>query len=158
MNTDTVSIEIPAEVLAAVLDHQSQIQELLAPYLIALNPNERRDLPKMAEKTVSFVRKTLDYAESNPEFAPKYLNVPALQIDVKAVEDLTSVEQPAQSTAVQLNDTIMLAGSEAYVAALIYYNSVKEASRRNIPGAKTIFDDLKVRFEQSKKKVIPIAA
>lgn len=152
MNTDSVSIQIPADVLAQVLDLQSQINQLMAPYLIAITPGERHDVPKMGEKTVSFVSKALDYAQSNPEFAPKYLNTEALQIDVKAVSDLTAVEQPVQNLFVQLSDTIIMAGSEAYIAALMYYNSVKEAARRNVPGAKAIYDDLKVRFNQAKKK------
>lgn len=126
MNADSLSIQIPPEVLAQVLDLQSQINQLMAPYVIALTPDERHDLPKMAEKTVSFVSKALDYAESNPEFAPKYLDIKALQTDVKAVTDLTSVEQPVQNLFIQLNDTIMMAGSEAYIAALMYYNSVRQ--------------------------------
>lgn len=152
MNADSISIQIPPEVLVQVLDLQSQINQLMAPYVIALTPDERHDLPKMAEKTVSFVSKALDYAESNPEFAPKYLDIKALQTDVKAVTDLTSVEQPVQNLFIQLNDTIMMSGSEAYIAALMYYNSVKAAARRNVPGAKAIYDDLKVRFEQARKK------
>jgi hypothetical protein len=158
MSTDTVSIVIPSETLSQVLDLQNQIKALMAPYLKALTAAERRELPKMADKTFPFVSKALDYAESNPEFAPKYLNVEALQIDVQAVTDLTSVEQPALNFSTQLNDTIMLCGSEAYVAALMYYNSVKEAARRNIPGAKAIFDDLKSRFEQSRKNEVAKAA
>lgn len=152
MNADSISIQIPPEVLVQVLDLQSQINQLMAPYVIALTPDERHDLPKMVEKTVSFVSKALDYAESNPEFAPKYLDIKALQTDVKAVTDLTSVEQPVQNLFIQLNDTIMMSGSEAYIAALMYYNSVKAAARRNVPGAKAIYDDLKVRFEQARKK------
>ena len=152
MSTDNVSIVIPPETLTQVLDLQNQIKTLIQPYLVALTPEQRHELPKMAEKTVAFVSKALDYAESNPEFAPKYLDVDALQVDVKAVEDLTSMEQPALNFSTQLNDTIMMCGSEAYIAALMYYNSVKEAARRNVPGAKAIFDDLKIRFEQSKKK------
>ena len=158
MSTDNVSIVIPPETLTQVLDLQNQIKTLMQPYLLALTPEQRHELPKMADKTISFVSKTLDYAESNPEFAPKYLDVDALQIDVKAVEDLTSIEQPAVNFSTQLDDTIMMSGSEAYIAALMYYNSVKEAARRNVPGAKAIYDDLKVRFEQSKKKEVLKAA
>jgi hypothetical protein len=44
----------------------------------------------------------------------------------------------------------MLAGSEAYVAALSYYNTVKLASQMDIPNSKTIYEDLKTRFKKSK--------
>jgi len=157
MIQDSVTIVIPPDVLTQVLDLQTQVKTLLAPYLVALTPDERRGIPKMSDKTVTFVSKTLEYANAYPQFAPAYLNMEGLQIDVKAVDDLTSVEQLVENLASQVSDSIMLSGSEAYVAALTFYNSVKEAARRNVPGAKAIYDDLKVRFEQSKKKAVPAA-
>jgi hypothetical protein len=155
MIQDSVTIVIPPDVLAQVLDLQTQVKNLLAPYMVALTPDERRGIPKMSDKTVTFVSKTLEYANAYPQFAPAYLDVPGLQIDVKAVDDLTSVEQLVENLSLQLNDSIMISGSEAYVAALTFYGSVKEAARRNVPAAKAIYDDLKVRFEQSKKKAVP---
>jgi len=157
MIQDSVTIVIPPDVLTQVLDLQTQVKTLLAPYLVALTPDERRGIPKMSDKTVTFVSKTLEYANAYPQFAPAYLNMEGLQIDVKAVDDLTSVEQLVENLASQVSDSIMLSGSEAYVAALTFYNSVKEAARRNVPGAKAIYDDLKMRFEQSRKKAVPAA-
>ena len=42
----------------------------------------------------------------------------------------------------------MLSGSEAYGEALAYYQSVKQAAKRNIPDAKVIYQDLRKRFEK----------
>lgn len=148
-NTNAVSIVIPPAVLADALALVNQVLSLLNPYLLALTPQERHDLSKMSDKSVAFVSKTLQYAESNPQFGPGYLNIPDLHIDVRAVEDLTTIENPAESLAMQLNDTIMKAGSEAMKTALVYYSSVKRASAEDAPGAKAIYDDLKVRFEEN---------
>ncbi len=159
MSTENVvSIVVPPAILAEALDHVTQALYLLNPYLVALTPEERHDLSKMSDKSVAFVTKALQYAETNPQFAPGYLSIPDLQIDVQAVQDLTSVENPANSLAMQLNDTIMKAGSEAMQIALVYYSSVKRASEENAPGAKAIYDDLKVRFEKRKTVVTPAAA
>jgi hypothetical protein len=152
---ETVSIVIPPDVLAQVIDLQTQVKNLLAPYLVALTPDQRHDLPKMSDKTVTFVQKTLEYTNAYPQFAPAYLDVEALQVDVKAVDDLTSIEQLVENLSMQLNDSILMSGSEAYVAALTFYNSVKIAARRDVPSAKAIFDDLRVRFEQARKKAVP---
>lgn len=143
---------IPAEVVTQALDLTGQLQTLLAPYLHALTPEERHNMLKMKDKTVAFVTKALGYAEASPQFGPAYLNVGELHADVENVNGLTQIEQPVESLQLQLNDTIMMSGSEAYTAALSYYNSVKEAARRNVPGAKAIYDDLKVRFERTKEK------
>lgn len=151
-NKNVVSIVIPPAELAEAQRLLTSALSLLKPYLLALTPEDRMHLPKMADKSFAFVSKTLRYAESNPEFAPAYLNVPELHIDVTATEQLTSLEQYAESLLTQLSDTIMLTGSEALLASLMFYSSVKRASQENVPGAKAIYDDLKVRFEKGKKK------
>ena len=153
----SVSIEIPAALLLEIQQLIVSANAKLAPYLVALTPQERQGLPKMADKTVAFVTKALQFAQSNPEFAPAYLDVPALQTDVKAVQDLTSLEHLLENLVSQLNDTIMLSGSEAYVAGLTYYQSAKVASNRNVPGAKIIYDDLSQRFDFARKKAIKAA-
>jgi len=40
----------------------------------------------------------------------------------------------------------MMAGSDAYVGALSYYNSVKYGAKVNAADAKVIYEDLKQRF------------
>src|SRR3954451_19105961 len=117
---ETVSIVIPPDVLSQVIDLQTQVKNLLAPYLVALTPDQRHDLPKMSNKTVTFVQKALEYSTAYPQFAPAYLDAEALQVDVKAVDDLTSIEQLVENLSMQLNDSILMSGSEAYVAALTF--------------------------------------
>ena len=46
----------------------------------------------------------------------------------------------------------MLAGSEAYTAALAYYQSAKTAAKRKIPGAEVIYRDLAERFPGAPRK------
>jgi len=57
-----------------------------------------------------------------------------------------------------LDDTTMEAGAESYVNALSYYNSVKQAAKMNIPGAKAIYDDLKKRFAGNGPKKSELSA
>ena len=101
----------------------------------------------MADGSAPFVGKALGYAKTNPQFMPAYVNIPELEIDFNAVIDLTGFAHICDKLTNGLSDTITLSGSEAYVAALSYYNSVKNASKMNVPGAKAIYDDLKKRFE-----------
>ncbi len=146
---------IPPDVLQQATALVTQLQTLLQPYLEALTPEQRVALPKMADKTVAFVNDGLQLAETNPQFAPSYLDVKQLQLDVDSVNAFTQLEMPLQSLSMQLNDTVMLAGSDAYVAALMFYNSIKEATKRNVPGAKAIYEELKKRFEQKKSPAPP---
>jgi hypothetical protein len=107
----------------------------------------------MGDKTVAFVSKALAYAKENPMLCPPYLNVAEFEKDMLLVESLDSVLRPLTAIAEGLDDTTMLAGSEAYAAALIFYNSVKMASKMNIPGTDAIYNDLSARFPgRSSKK------
>jgi hypothetical protein len=44
----------------------------LKPHIIALTPDERRAIPKMSDKTLPFMEKTLDYYQAAPQFAPPF--------------------------------------------------------------------------------------
>lgn len=154
--SNAISIEIPEADIQTVKDALATIQSTLAPFLIALTPEQRKTIPKMSDGTVPFVTKVMDYATSDPQFAPPYMDVPEMKKDFDATTQLMPLLRTVEQVESNLNDTTMLAGSEAYIAALSYYNSVKMAAKMNIPGAKTIYDDLKVRFEgQGKVKVTP---
>lgn len=141
----TISEEEEARVTAAI----EELTSILKPRLESLTKEQRSEIPKMGDGTEPFVEKVLDYAKSNEEFAPAYMDVAELEIDMNAVNQLKDIYRPLIQLVEQLDDSIMLAGSEAYVSALAYYNSVKIGSRMNVAGAKSIFDDLKQRFAKT---------
>jgi hypothetical protein len=51
-----------------------------------------------------------------------------------------------------VEDTIMVAGSEAYYAALAVYHNVQAAAKQDIPGAKAIYEDLRPHFPGGRKR------
>jgi hypothetical protein len=65
---------------------------------------------------------------------------------------LRTVHISAKQLSDNIDDTEMIAGSEAYQAALAFYNSVKAAAAQDIPGAKEVYADLKTRFPRVKRK------
>lgn len=148
-----VSIVLKPEDLKKVLDSISAANAVLKPYLVALTPAERQELPKMSDGTAPFVQKTLEYAQTNAGFVPAYIDVKDLKTDFDAVEALAQIFRPIEQLYFNLSDTMTLSGSEAYVASLAFYNSVKQAAKMNVPGAKAIAEDLKMRFSGQGKKV-----
>ena len=147
-----VSFKISETDMSTINSSISSIVTTLKPYLLALAPEERQELAKMSDKSVAFVDKCLTYAKTNPEFAPPYLIIADLEEDLENVRLLTAFCNPLELITTGLDDTIMLAGSEAYSAALSFYNSVKQASKQNVPNAKTIYEDLRARFPQKGNK------
>lgn len=142
------------EVKAAI----ETLKNKLLPNLKVLTPDERRELPKMGDKTTAFVQKTLEYCKANPALCPPFLDVAALGVDVKAVENIRSVYQPLLQIVEALDDTMLLSGSEAYAGSLMFYNSVKFGAKTNISGAGTIYDDLSARFPGKPKGANAAAA
>lgn len=146
-----IAIQIPEADVTEINAAIETLKTKLQPYLIALTPEDRKLLPKMSDKTIPFVDKALDYAQNSPQFAPQYMNVPEMKVDLDALNTLTEFYRPLKQIISGLDDTMMLSGSEAYIAALSYYNSVKMAAKMNVPAAKPIYDDLKERFNRKSK-------
>lgn len=88
----------------------------------------------------------MGYAISNPEFVPAYMNSGDLAIDFANTTGLNPVLKLAEQLSNNLNDTEMVAGSEAYVSALMYYNNAKQGDKNGIPHARSIYEDLQKRF------------
>ena len=143
-----VSIQIPEKDLQTIIKKLQDIKTMMKPHLVALQPSERKNMLKMSDRTLPFVQKANEYAQSRQDFSPPYLNISELDIDLKAVEDLTRIYREVEQLGKSLDDTIMLSGSEAYGEALAYYQSVKQAAKRNIPDAKSVYEDLRKRFER----------
>jgi len=146
-----VSITISDESSANILGAVEIIQQNL-PVLINLTEEERQTLAKMGDKSVAFVSKNLEYAKQNPHVVPSFLDMPEFEKDVNAVADLSKILKPLRQLVEKLDDTTMQSGSEAYTAALIFYNAVKGAAKAGVPGMKTIYEDLKARFPGRGKK------
>jgi hypothetical protein len=146
-----INFSIPDEVIADVTSKLNDIVNQLRPYLIALTPTERTEIPKMSDGTLPFVQKCLSYCQSNPEFAPAFVDFDGLFADMKVYEQLTPIYRLIFQLENKLNDTTMEAGAESYVSSLAYYNAVKYATRMDAPGAKAIADDLSKRFARSSK-------
>ena len=143
---------IPPDVLAQAQTKIQEVQALLAPYMLALTPEERRELPKMGAKTISFVEKAFDFAQQNPNLVPPYLDLAAFGVDFNDAHGLWTVHNMVQQVEEGIADTEMLAGSEAYQAALVFYKSVKMAAAQDVPGARAVYEELKSRFPQRGRK------
>jgi hypothetical protein len=143
---------IPADILAQAQALVNQTNALLLPYVKPLTPAERHAMAKMGEKTLSFVEKAHGFAGQNPNLCPPYLDMAAFDIDFADAHNLWTLLVSMKQLYENVDDTEMLAGSEAYQSALVFYNYVKMAVRHDIPGAKAVYEELKKRFPGRKRK------
>jgi hypothetical protein len=119
----------------------------LMPHLLELTNDEKHSIPKMKDKTVAFVTKSYEHAVNNPILVPAYVDVIEFKKDTNAVTLLRQFQNPLMELMKALEDTMTVAGSEAYISALSFYTSVKSAAKNNVPGAQVVYEDLSIRFK-----------
>jgi hypothetical protein len=147
-----LNILIPTTVIDEVMLKLQECKTSLAPYLQGLTTEERKSLFKMGNKTVANVQKTKSYVDTNPEFVPGYMDKTEFLKDEAIVSLLIPISNLALQLATDVDDTVMLAGSEALQAAMLYYGQVKEANSRGIPTARPIYEDLSQRFSKRTRR------
>lgn len=123
------------------------------PFLIGLSVQERRQIPKMGRKAQTFAVRALDMAVQHNEVMPRHLNIEEARRDIALFEALSPILQAVNHLRELLGDTQMLAGSEAYAAARLAYNSAK-LSGKNL-GLDEVMEDLAQQFRHARKVQIP---
>ncbi len=144
--TNLVTQAIPAKTLADALKGIREARAALAPYLISLTPDERAALPKMGDKSLAFVGKAAEYAQSLPTLMPQYLDVAGLATDAGVNADLLPLYLELNGFTTDVDSTRMEAGSEGYTASLVAYSALKTAASLNQPGAQAAVAELEPRF------------
>jgi hypothetical protein len=144
--SNRISFALTADELQAVRGAIKVLQDTLVPRLVALGPQDRRELPKMGDRTVSFVLKTMDHVKRNPSLRPAYLDLADFAEDMAAVDVLQSLQRPLTQISSLVDDSLTLAGSEAYTAALVCYQAIKGAAKMKLPGAEAVAEDLAQQF------------
>ncbi len=143
---------IPANIQTEAMDLLKQSFTLLMPYLQALTPEDRKRMLKMNDGTEPFVTKGIEYVHSNAEFVPAFMSEKDLVADYATFAALAPFKHLLIEYYSLVSDSRMVAGSSAFTNLLSYYNSVKLAAAKRVPGAKNVYDDLKKRFLKKKLK------
>jgi hypothetical protein len=114
------------------------------PFMKGLDPEARKSLPRMGDKSRAFVRKCLEVANQNPGMLPRAFDLDEFRRDVALDEAMLPVVQMIHQLAEVLDDTQTAVRSDAYLAALAVYSSAKMAGKgQGLDGA---LDELGRRF------------
>lgn len=156
-NDNAVSAKLSAKDTGDILEAIQTIRSKL-PFLRTLTPQERRERTKMGAKTVGFDDKCVAYMQSNPEFLPGFFPVEEVKKDrdlrgqiMRFIAELNSLTQ-------QVDDTLMVVSGEVLMADLAYYQNVRSAAKRGLPGAKGIAEDLQTCFQRNSFNRAPAAS
>ena len=148
--TEAESNKVPVEeALDSLYTLVNQANSSFKPALSTLTKTEKQRLLKMGKNQVHFVHEVLSYAKNNPEFVPHYMNPADVQVHMDRFERISLIHQSLTQLIKQLEDTSMWLGDKSYSQALSFYQSVRVGAKKHAPGAKAIYNDLKLYFAKS---------
>jgi len=127
----------------AVLDAFTIILTKL-PFLVDLTPDKRRELPKMGDKSVAFVRKSVEMAQEGAAYLPGAFDAEEFKSDMALYDTLLPFLQKATKLQELLDDTLVLVGSDLYVGALDHYAAARRSG--DTGGLDALMGELGKRF------------
>ena len=101
------------------------------PTLVSLTNEELSSLPKVSMKNIDFIHEVLDFADTYPDLVPSHIDVLEIRKDLRLIESISKILKPMKQLVKKLEDSALLAGSEAYIPSLAIYNSVIAGTTRS---------------------------
>ncbi len=126
-----LSASISDSDLNEILDAITFINTKL-PDLVLLSALERSALPKTSSDTINFIYENLKLADEAPELVPDCVDLAELRKDLALIKSIEKILVPLKDLSKKLEDSAVLAESEAYLPSIAIYNAVKaDAIRKN---------------------------
>jgi len=126
------------------------------PFLVDLTPDERRELPKMGDKSVAFVRKSVEMAQEGSDYLPGAFDAAEFKSDLAVYDALIPFLQKATKLQELLDDTLVLVGSDLYLASLDHYSAAKRSGTTD--GLDGLMGELGKRFTRRPSSPTPPAS
>ena len=124
--SNQISTTVPDADIKDILGAISLIESKLSK-LVILSEEEKASLPRGKSNTVMFVQQCLDYAKQYPKYLPKDIDVKEIRKDMQLIQSISRVMEPLKMVVKKLEDSALLAGSEAYLPCMAIHNAVKSA-------------------------------
>jgi hypothetical protein len=144
-NDNRISATLAPADKASILTKITEIKTLL-PFLLNLTKDERIATPKLGPASLAFDEQCTTYMASAPNLVPPFVDVAEVNKDRALRVALADILREVNKLAEALDDSLMVVGGEIWLADLSFYQTVRQAARRNVVGADTIYDDLATRF------------
>lgn len=151
MSENRISLKFADSEITQIKDAIGVLVGLLAPKLIALSAEDKKRLSKISDDSIPFNEKVAQYVVSNPEFVPMFRTSDEFLTDFSAFKEVRGFIRLLEQVFGNMQDTSMLAGSEADEFARAYYGAVGQAAKMGVPNAQAIYDDLSERYESLRK-------
>jgi hypothetical protein len=154
MSYQNISYVMPADHLAEIKSAITLINQRM-PFLVNLNPEERRTMLKHADRDTEFVADASFVVNNFPDIFPVAFGVPEYQRDVELHRILGDTKILLESLAEKIRNTELALGNEVMRSTNQAYHLI-QAAKKSTPGIQKVAEKMALRYKgQGKKKVIP---
>ena len=149
-----ISVSFTEEELAQLDQHLLGIRQILTGKTVNLTPDQRRQYGRIANQNKLIVDKAKNYMEQHPDWIPRFVDKAEFDRDYTARQQVESRVQLLENLATQLIDTKTLLDHDNYNNALSFYRMLRFLAGENEPGAKSVYEDMKVLFSKSNAAIV----
>ena len=125
------------------------------PFLVGLTTEERIALPSINVSNKAFTEDAINAGVNNPTLIPSYVSVVNMKNDMLLFTQLDEIIMMTKQLLEKMEDTQLLAGSEAYTSALTLYKLFGSAADAGVGGTDALVTQLKQRFAGQGGSAIP---
>lgn len=130
-----IAITVDPAVKTAFQQKITEALALVAPYLSNVPVSEKKRYATIGQARAGMDEVFLRSMAENPTLVPGFVVMDDVQQDRQFRVDLKDMAAQLQPLVEGLEDSALLAGSDNFMAYSAYYNSVKMAALRDVPGA-----------------------
>jgi len=142
--------EIPSAVFSGVFARLEEVTAMLEPYLIHQAEGQPGEL--IGEDSMEFLEKVHELAVEHTKLFPGMIVKPLDGAEFSEIRDLKNLETRLDLLSTSVRDTELIIGGNVLENAMVFYNTVKIAAKRDVPGISVIYEELKPRFPCKKQK------
>lgn len=146
------SVVFTTEELQKLDEALQNIENVLKGKTFNLTPDERKQYGSIAEQNKLFVNKCKELMEQYPQFVPSFLDKEEFDRDYQTRGQIETRLIRLYTITEQLSDTKVLLDNDNYYNSITFYRNVKFLSGQNVPGIKTLYEQLKQFFKGGRKK------
>jgi len=160
---DLHSMNVTLARLTGVIDSAAGLRAKIEMILngTELSPKERSRLNATGTRRYGLTDKISDMMEINPDLVPQYVDQEHLKELLRLFEMSRNIDAIIKQCERMNGDIMLTLGDEAYHVALMFYGALRDASNRNVTGARALFNLLRTFFsrpksmnEETQKKLI----
>jgi hypothetical protein len=122
------------------------LKEVFGDHMVHLRPNDRRRLNGVGIRGQGFVHRCYDSAVENEQLLPRTLELQQFFDNEQDFNRKRMLYEALSEFQKEAWNATLTAADVVYGDALEYYNSVREAAKRRVPGAEDAYNFLKPFF------------